>query len=100
MPRYAVETIGVEPGAPGPNGINGFDARVDTVLEGWWLMGVTLTTVGYGDYSPQTPTGRVIAAGAMYMGVVFVALPLAIVGDHFTQAPRTEVYTAHVRWHN
>ena len=64
-------------------------------------MVVTLTTVGYGDYSPQTPTGRVIAAGAMYMGVVFVALPLAIVGDHFTQAlAHSRSYTTHIRWHN
>lgn len=34
----------------------------------WWAF-VTLTTVGYGDISPVTPLGRLVAAGVMLGGV-------------------------------
>lgn len=34
----------------------------------WWAF-VTLTTVGYGDISPVTPLGRLVAAGVMLGGI-------------------------------
>lgn len=38
----------------------------------WWSM-VTLTTVGYGDYFPVTPGGRITAAFVMVAGVGIIA---------------------------
>ena len=38
----------------------------------WWTI-VTITTVGYGDISPSSPIGRIIAVGLMFSGIGIVA---------------------------
>ena len=45
-----------------------------------------MTTVGYGDYSPKTATGRIIIGFVMLFGLCFLAMPLAIVGNTFSEA--------------
>lgn len=40
-----------------------------SVFDGIWWSFVTATTVGYGDISPATPAGRVIAAILMIVGI-------------------------------
>lgn len=40
-----------------------------TFFDGMWWSFVTATTVGYGDISPSTPAGRVIAAILMLVGI-------------------------------
>lgn len=37
---------------------------------------MTATTVGYGDFYPVTPMGRVIAVVVAYSGIVSIALPV------------------------
>ena len=44
----------------------------------YWAI-VTLTTVGYGDITPITPLGRVIAAFIMILGYAVIAVPTGIV---------------------
>jgi len=44
----------------------------------YWAI-VTLTTVGYGDISPQTAPGQVLAAMVMLMGYAIIAVPTGIV---------------------
>ena len=46
----------------------------------WWGI-VTLTTVGYGDISPITPAGQIIAGVAGLMSVVIFALMLGAIGS-------------------
>ena len=43
----------------------------------------TVTTVGYGDITPQTTAGRLIAILLMVVGIGFVALITAFVAERF-----------------
>ena len=45
----------------------------------WWAV-ATLTTVGYGDIYPITPTGKLIASFIEISGIAFFALPAAVIG--------------------
>ncbi|MEO0557162.1 MAG: ion transporter [Bacteroidota bacterium] len=56
-------------------GENGFDSIPRSV---YWAV-VTLTTVGYGDISPQTPLGQTLALLIMIMGYGIIAVPTGIV---------------------
>jgi voltage-gated potassium channel len=44
----------------------------------YWSI-VTLTTVGYGDISPQTPLGQAFASLIMIIGYGIIAVPTGIV---------------------
>ena len=44
----------------------------------YWAI-TTLTTVGYGDISPQSPLGRAVASVIMVMGYGIIAVPTGIV---------------------
>jgi len=44
----------------------------------YWAI-VTLTTVGYGDLSPQTPLGKIIASMIMILGYCIIAVPTGLV---------------------
>lgn len=50
----------------------------------YWSV-VTLTTVGYGDISPQTPVGQAIATLIMLMGYGIIAVPTGIVTAEITR---------------
>ena len=39
----------------------------------WWAI-VTMTTVGYGDFTPETPEGRMFAVYIMIAGITLVSL--------------------------
>jgi hypothetical protein len=51
----------------------------------WWTI-VTLTTVGYGDYSPETFLGRWLAAFVMAGGIGSVAILTGILADEIREA--------------
>ena len=48
----------------------------------WWAI-VTMTTVGYGDFSPETPEGRVFAVFIMFAGITLVSLLTASISSIF-----------------
>ena len=48
----------------------------------YWAL-ITLTTVGYGDITPITVAGKLIAVGSAILGVIVVALITGIVASAF-----------------
>jgi len=53
----------------------------------YWAV-VTLTTVGFGDITPQTPLGQLFASCLMIMGYGIIAVPTGIVTAELTLAGR------------
>ena len=50
----------------------------------WWSV-ITLTTVGYGDVSPVTSLGKIMAGVIAIMGIGMFALPAGILGSGFLE---------------
>ncbi len=65
---------------------NGFTSIPISV---YWCI-VTLTTVGYGDISPVTPLGQLIASIIMIMGYGVIAVPTGIVTAEMSMAQKAE----------
>ncbi|WP_373074970.1 ion transporter [Zeaxanthinibacter enoshimensis] len=66
---------------------NGFNSIPHSV---YWTI-VTLTTVGYGDISPQTGLGQVIATVIMIIGYGIIAVPTGIVtAEYSTQLQKKD----------
>ncbi|XP_056255927.1 potassium voltage-gated channel subfamily KQT member 4 isoform X1 [Seriola aureovittata] len=55
----------------------------NTYADSLWWGTITLTTIGYGDKTPRTWQGRLLAAGFALLGVSFFALPAGILGSGF-----------------
>lgn len=53
----------------------------------WWAV-VTTTTVGYGDYAPVTPVGRLIAMCVMIVGIGLIGTVSATVAAWFVNRPK------------
>uniref|UniRef100_A0A8C6PC45 Potassium voltage-gated channel subfamily Q member 4 n=1 Tax=Nothobranchius furzeri TaxID=105023 RepID=A0A8C6PC45_NOTFU len=54
-----------------------------TYADSLWWGTITLTTIGYGDKTPRTWQGRVLAAAFALLGISFFALPAGILGSGF-----------------
>ena len=59
------------------------EPQIKTFGDGIWWALVTVTTVGYGDITPLTTTGRIVAAGLMFIGLGLIATVTAIVSAKF-----------------
>ena len=65
--------------------VEGEESGFDNIPRSIYWAIVTLTTVGYGDISPQTNLGQVIAAMIMIMGYSIIAVPTGTVSyTHLT----------------
>jgi len=62
----------------------------------WWVC-TTLTTVGYGDLVPTTPTGKAIGVVCFIAGVLFLALPISVLGANFEDVYQQKVETGVIR---
>jgi len=62
-----------------------------TIWVGMWFALQTVTTVGYGDVTPEDPAGRVIAALVMLEGIAFVTIVTAAITSTFVTRAAREV---------
>ncbi len=58
----------------------------------YWAI-VTVTTVGYGDISPKTVPGQILASGLMIMGYAILAVPTGIVTGELVQGTLRPIST-------
>ena len=68
---------------------NGFTSIPRSI---YWAI-VTMTTVGYGDISPQTALGQALASVIMLIGFTIIAVPTGIVASEMTRVRNLPVST-------
>jgi voltage-gated potassium channel len=61
----------------------------------YWTI-VTMTTVGYGDITPQTIAGKTLASMVMIIGYGIIAVPTGIVTAELSAASRQRLITTHL----
>ena len=65
--------------------IEGPENGFTSIPRGLYWSVVTLTTVGYGDVTPQTPIGQALAAMLMVLGYALIAVPTGLFSAEFVQ---------------
>ena len=68
--------------------VEGPDHGYDSMFRGVYWSIVTMSTVGYGDITPSTPFGQVLAAMLMIIGYSVIAVPTGIVSAEVVGARR------------
>lgn len=66
---------------------DGFDSIPRSI---YWAI-ITLTTVGYGDITPITPVGQMLAAVIMILGYSIIAVPTGIVSSEFVRIEKEKM---------
>mmetsp|Transcript_841 Transcript_841/g.1982 ORF Transcript_841/g.1982 Transcript_841/m.1982 type:complete len:521 (-) Transcript_841:94-1656(-) len=56
-----------------------------SIPQSMWFAIVTVSTVGYGDVSPHTFAGKLLASGMIVLGILYMAMPLTVVGSAFSR---------------
>ncbi|MEG2586151.1 MAG: ion transporter [Akkermansia sp.] len=56
-----------------------------SVLDGLWFAVETLSTVGYGDYVPVTPLGKLFTGCIMFLGIALIAIPTGLITSAMTR---------------
>ncbi|MCK5824744.1 MAG: ion transporter [Ichthyobacteriaceae bacterium] len=71
---------------------NGFTSIPRSI---YWAI-VTLTTVGYGDISPQTDFGQFISSLVMIIGYSIIAVPTGIISGEMSNIEKNKKYSTQV----
>ncbi|CAK9001200.1 Potassium voltage-gated channel subfamily B member 2 (Voltage-gated potassium channel subunit Kv2.2) [Durusdinium trenchii] len=58
--------------------------NIPSLQHAMWLAIVTMTSVGYGDFFPETLAGYLVVSFLTFVSVLFLALPVGIIGHEFT----------------
>ena len=67
----------------------GQNDKIERLADGLWWAIVTMTTVGFGDITPETGVGKMVAAVLMVLGMFTLALFAGIVGHSLLRAVLT-----------
>ena len=65
------------------------DQEYPSVGSGLWWAVQTVTTVGYGDHTPVTDSGRLVAAFVMLVGIGFLTVITAAITSTFVSRTTT-----------
>ena len=60
-------------------------ANITNLGDALWWSATTMTTVGYGDYTPITPLGRIVAVIVMFAGIGIVVTLVGIISQDRVQ---------------
>ena len=60
-------------------------ANITNLGDALWWSATTITTVGYGDYTPISPLGRIIAIIVMFAGIGIVVTLVSIISQNRVQ---------------
>lgn len=85
-----VAVLTVVGGALGVYAVERNAGGVRTLGDALWWATVTATTVGYGDLSPVTPAGRLIAVVLMIVGIGVIGAFTATIASWFIEQERAE----------
>ena len=66
------------------------DSNIETAADAVWWSFVTITTVGYGDYYPVTPEGRILGGFLMTLGIGLFGTFTAFVASWFVEPVEME----------
>ncbi len=58
--------------------------KFGSIIDAMWWAVAALTTVGYGDVTPITPTGKIIGSLSAIMGIGLFAVPAGILASGFS----------------
>lgn len=64
---------------------------IDSLGDGIWFSFVTMTTVGYGDFTPTSPEGRLIALLLMFIGIGFLGVLTGSIASYFTKRKKQTI---------
>lgn len=70
--------------------VEGPESGYTSIPVGMYWAIVTLTTVGFGDITPQTPLGQLLASLIMLMGYAIIAVPTGIVTSEMAKRRKPE----------
>ncbi|HSF53912.1 MAG TPA: ion transporter [Algoriphagus sp.] len=70
--------------------VEGPESGYTSIPVGMYWAIVTLTTVGFGDITPQTPVGQLLASLIMLMGYAIIAVPTGIVTSEMAKRRKPE----------
>jgi len=56
------------------------DAQITNLIDAFWWVSATVTTVGYGDVVPVTEVGRIMGIGLMFVGISIIGAFISALG--------------------
>lgn len=61
-----------------------FSKKINGIIDGFWWAWVTMTTVGYGDKSPQSKNGKILATIWMLIAILIISGFTATISSELT----------------